>query len=464
MRWQVDRLTWVVGALLPVVVVLTACKDEGDKGTQQVAANEVGIPLQPTEPTEPGVQDVRLQILPLLSDFPMVKLGDVQMSSSPGEDGSVLVTARAMVSVEEDLYKTEEAPAIFNVERKDVNAALNRAMLPEATYLLQVGAETSSITEADRVAKPLPEDLQKMADEIKTLAERPVYRLQTPAQTTVEMPASMRARRSDGRWTFSDISFDTDPLRSLQPLIPEKALPTDATVVTDDFEQKQRALLREKIEAFNKAAQPYIEKREAEVRSRVLEAQARREEAEKAVEEQAAALDARRKAWEKSCATFLYDAAVYTGEWKRGEDFGKFTLRIAKTERFPDSLQFVGTLADTDLPQAELRVVGRCENPQKAEDPVECIVHVYSGRYDPDVATAEVFDKQDGILRLSLSADGALSGTMTCESWADQPEKAFEVSLHHSSKKASSRRSARRRQSAPPPAAPAQPASPPAAH
>ena len=217
------------------------------------------------------------------------------------------------------------------------------------------------------------------------------------------------------------------------PLIPEKALPENATVVTDDFELKRRTLLREKIEAFNSATKPYIEKREQETRSRMLEAQARREEAEKAEQEEAAARAERRKTWETMCEKLLYTA------------FGKFTLRIAKAAAFPDALQFIGTLSDTDLPQAELRVVGRCEAPPKSGEAVSCVIHVYSGRYDPDVATAEVFDKKDGVMLLSLSEDGSLTGKLTCESWGDQPEKAFDVHLTLAPKKDSNHRAAKRR-------------------
>ena len=423
------------------VCLFAGCKGK-DEETQEAASNRqqhMDLPLQAVEPVEPEAQDVRFTLLPLLADFPMVKLGDVQMVCTPKDDGRVSVTARAMISVEENLYSTEDAPAIFNTERKEINDALNRAMLPESAYLLQVGADPAGITEEDRAAKPLPKDLQKLADEIKSLAERSVYRLLTPAQTTVEIPASMIASRADGRWTMSDISFDTQPLRSLLSLIPERALPQDAMVATDGFEEKQRALMREKTEAFNAAAKPYIDGRETAARTRMLEARARRDEAVKAAQQEAAACEERRKAWENACAKFFFDSAAYTGEWKRGDAFGKFTLRISRAEKYPDSVQFIGTLSDTDLPQAEMRIVGHCESAPKNGDPIPCVVHVYNGRYDPDVATAEVFDKQDGILRLSLTEDGALTGKLTCESWDKEPEKAFDVRLNLAQKKSARR-------------------------
>ena len=430
--------------------VAAGCKDEQ---RQQVAdeGQNVGIPLQAAEPVEPEMQDVRLNLLPLLTDFPMVKLGDVQISCTRREDGGVLVTARAMLSVEENLYDMEDAPVVFNAERKEINEAMNRAMLPESSYLLQVGADASWITEEDRVAKPLPEHLQKMADEIKQMALRPIYRLRTPAQMVVEIPASLVATRAEGRWVMKDISFDTQPLRSLLPLIPERALPKDAAVVTDGFEAKYRALLREKIDAFNTAAKPYIESRESAARTRMLEAQARCDETEKKEQQEAAALEVSRKEWESLCAKFFYDSATYRGEWKREKNFGKFTLRISRAEKFDRSLQFVGTLSDTDLPQAELRVVGRCEVAEKREEPVSCVVRVYNGRYDPDVATAEVFDKKDGLLQLSLGDDGSLAGILTCESWAEQPQKNFQVQLNLVPSKAGGRRPSRHRAAATPP-------------
>ncbi len=420
-------------------LVIAGCKDEQ---TQQSADEKQGedIPLHPVVSAEPEVQDVRLSLLPLLADFPMVKLDDVQMSCTRREDGSVLVTARAVLSVEENLYNVEESPVIFNAERKAINDAMNRAMLPESAYLLQVGADAGWITEEDRAAKPLPEHLQNLADEIKQMAERPIYRLRTPAHTAVEIPASLVATRVEDRWVMNDISFDTQPLRSLLPLVPERALPKDAMVVTDGFEEKQRALLREKIDSFNTEAKPYIEGRETAARTRMLEAQARRDEAEKKEQQQTVALEESRKEWESTCAKFFHDSATYTGEWKRENDFGRFTLRISRAQKFVDSLQFIGTLSDSELPQVELRVVGRCEAAKKSGESIPCVVRVYNGRYDPDVATAEVFDKKDSVLLLSLEKDGTLTGTLTCEAWAEQPQKAFQVRLSLTSKKAAGRR------------------------
>ena len=434
------RAAWlmVCGLLL-----LTSCRDREKKDEQPAAQRQeehLTIPLPQEEPSVPGGQEVRTRLLPLLADFAMVKLGELRMDTEVQDDGGVLVTGRAMLNVEENLYMAEEAPSVFNEQRKEINAAMNRAMLPESNYLLQAGANADEITDEDRAAKPLPEALQKQADEIKTLAESALYRMITPSQTGVEIPLSMRAVKQEGQWVFSEINFDTTPLRSLMALIPESNLPQGASVVTDGFEAKRRDEIRSRIEAFNAAALPYINGREQAARERVVQTQARQEEERKAAEQEAAERAVRREQWSKTCADFFYDAAVYEGEWKRADAFGKLSLRIARGQEFPDSLQFIGTLSDTDLPQAEVQVVGRCSAPAKEGDPVSCVVRIYNGRYDPDIATAEVFDAQDGLLRLIMTEEGMLNGEMTCESWSQRPEKVISVSLKLAPKKQPVRR------------------------
>lgn len=417
---------WIAAVCLGALV--TACKDEE-------GAPGHATPPPAAEPAEaraamPGEPDVRAQLLPALAGFPAVKLGEVQVEATPAEGGGeLLLTARVQAVVEENLYTQEAAPEMLNEERKFANEAMNRAMMPEAHYLLQVGAATGIITEADRKPKPLPQELQAQADELKHAAESPVYHLHTTADTTVEMPATLRAHRAGGRWEFAEVSLDTAPLRSLVGTLPEGALPKDAAVVREGFEEQQRLALRKKVEAFNEAAKPYIEQREAAARQRALEAQAQREIEEKTAAEAAAAQAACREVFDKACAERLRNAAVFTGEWKRGESFGKLGLRLSQVQRMEDSMQFVGVLYDPDMPQAEIQVVGRGEAPAAPQEPVSVIVRLYHGRYDPDVATAEVYDAKDGLLRLKLAADGVLTGEMTCAAWGDAPEKAFAVSM-----------------------------------
>ena len=417
---------WIAVACLGALA--TACKDEAPHAS--AAEQEPPKQVEETAPVAaPTEQDVRAQLLPALAAFPAVKLGEVQLDAAPTEGGGVLLTARVQAIVGENLYTQEAAPQMLNEERKFANESMNRAMMPEAHYLLQVGAAAGMITDADRKLKPLPEELQKLADELKQAAESPVYHLHTTADTAVEMPATLRAHRVGGHWEFSEVSLDTAPLRSLVGTLPEGALPQGAAVVREGFEAQQRMALRQMVEAFNEAAKPYIEGREAAARQRALEAQAQREVEEKAAAEAADAKAACHEVFEKVCAEWVKAAAVFTGEWKRGESFGKLGLRITQVQRYEDSMQFVGLLYDPDMPQAEIQVVGRCESPSAPQEPVQLTVHLYHGRYDPDVPTAEVYDAKDGLLRLKISVGGEMSGELTCAAWADSPEKAFAVSL-----------------------------------
>ncbi len=415
-------LLWLLSAV--VCMVLAGCKDGDSKPTPPKPQPRKVVEQAPPEPS---AQDVRVNLLPFLADFPMVKLGEVRMSCAVQEDGSVIISANAAVCTEENLYSKEEAPPVFNVERKEVNSALNRAMLPDASYLLQVGADPSMITDEDRAPKALPPDLQKQADALKHFAECPVYRLQSEAGSLQNIPASMRAIKKGTRWDVGDVSFDTSPMHGLQSLIPERALPKDAVIVSDNFEAKRRARIREMVDAFNAASQPYIEGREAAARSRVLETQARNEESQKAQAEQAEQRRLCHEAWQKACSAFLRPTATFSGEWSRGNSFGKFSLRISDVSSFPDALQFIGTLSDSNLPEAVVNVVGRCQPSDEQNEPIPCVIHIYHGRYDPDVPTAEVFDKHDALLLLTLSPSGSLTGSLTSESWKNSPEKNFRV-------------------------------------
>ena len=473
MKNKLKVYAFLAGASL----LVPGCKDEADKPQEQDLQQIIELqqptmpellpteePAQPAAAGEamPGEAEVRAQLLPMLADFPSVKLEQLRMDTTQADEGSVVVTARVQVSVGEDLYIREDAPEVFNEERKAMNDAANRAMLPESHYLLLVGTPTEDISDQDRLMTPLPEELQKMAEELKHMAEGSIYHLRVPARTHMEMPASMRAAKRDGHWVFSEVSLDTAPLHTIVAAIPESALPQGAAVVNDGFEAQQRLALREKVNAFNQAAEPYIQGREEAARKRMLELQARREEEAKAAEELIAKKAAAHGAWEKICAAFLHNGSVFEGEWKRGDAFGKISLRMARTQTFPESVQFIGVIFDPDMMQSELQVVGRCEEPAHPGEPAIVTVHIYNGRYDPDVATAEVFDAKDALMRLQLAEDGALKGELTCESWKDSPEKAFHVALAYVSKRGGRRAPARPRSAAPAPTpapAPAAPAS-----
>lgn len=442
---KVMKKRWIVAALC-LGALAPACKDKeaapppAQEQQTPPAQADAPAPQAQNETAQPTEADIRAQLLPALAEFPAVKLGEVQMDITSAGQGEFLIAARVQTLIGENLYTQENAPEMLNEERKAANEAINQAMLPELHYLLQVGADTSLITEEDRRIKPLPNELQKAADELKRMAEAPIYHLHTTASTAVEIPATMRAHRVNGYWDFSEISFDTAALRSLVGTLPEGALPKDAAVVREGFEQQQRLAVREKVAAFNEAAKPYIDSREDAARKRVLEAQARREEEEKAAAEQAAAQAACHEIWEQACSTAFKENAVFTGEWKRGDTFGRIALRLTKVHRFQDSLQFIGLLYNPEMPQAEMHVIGRCEAPSSPPQPISMVVRIYNGRYDPDAPTAEVFDAKDALLRLKLGEERTLSGEMTCEAWADTPDKAFTITLAPPPAKAPRRR------------------------
>lgn len=443
----------LIYAYLSVGACLVSCDEKAPQPPQQHEPQppQLSLPPVPEEPPAAPAQPegaptdraVLSQLLPELSAYPAVQIAQLQQDATPAEDGSLLITARVQLLVAENLYMRESAPEAFDVERRAVNAAINRAMMPEAYYLLQVGAEASEIAEEDRRVRPLPEDLKTRADAIRALAEEDVYHLHTPAGTRRELPASVRARFEDGQWVFSELSFDTAALRPLCDCLPESALPAEAAVVKDGFVQERRAEIRRLIDEFNQAAQPTILAREDATRTRMLEARARRDEDERRSAEQDARKAAAREAWAKLCSAYIVEGTEFVGEWKRGERFGKMSLRLGKTQSYPESVQFIGTLADPNLPQAELQVVGRMEQAAQAGEPAPVSVQIYNGRYDPDAPTAEVFDAADGLLRLHMAEDGTLTGVLTCEAWGNDAERAFEVTLVHVARKQTPKRSSR---------------------
>lgn len=411
-------------------LLLSACRKEQEgesshRETSKGAEQTIQIPMDHVQPGVPEDALVLEQFAPLLADFPTVRPVELKMDARE-KDGIVQIAARLLLRVQEDLYESEEVPKIFEEDRKQINRAMNQAMLPDAHFLLQVGATTEMLTEADRAIKPLPPELQGMADAMQELAQRPLYRLRTPANTTVEIPATVCAVEKDGKWCFRDISLDTASLRSFQSLVASPALPRGATLYAPGFEARVRAELREKMAAFDQAARQYVGSREQAARETLIRMQAAHEESEKSAQEKEQA----RAAWEKSCADLLYDTALYEGEWKRADSFGKFSLRVSRGKVFPEAFQFVGALSDTDLPQVELHVTGRAELAKHGEA-IPCVVRIFDGRYDPDVPTAEVFDAKDALMRLSLMPDGSLSGVLTCESWGEkEADRVFQVQLH----------------------------------
>ena len=428
------RLLIQTAVLTASTAMLTSCFDE----IKQVIAGEPAPAeqaekteqeVQPT-PTQPTNEEISRMLVEQMTGCEAANAGELSCSElQKNPDSSVSMNAILKMEVKEDLYARETAPAAFNKEREAVNEAANTAMKPESIYLFQVGATTDLITDADRAAKPLPEHLQAPLNELKELADSSVYRKVVSAGDTIETSATFTATYVDGVWQFSNIVVNNAALLALNEYTAQSALPQDASVLTPEFEETRKATIREKVAAFNQLAEPYIKSREEAARATLTEHQARAEEEARRITEQAAAQEAARQ---ESIAAFvqaLADDKLFAGEWTRDKRFGELSLHIEQAKKFDNSVQFVGTIYDTKLKEASLDIAGRCELTPREDGTTQVDITIYDGQYDPDQPTAEVYDAKDGMLSLKLSKDGKMTGIMSCSSWANTPEKAFQINL-----------------------------------
>lgn len=428
------RILIQTAVLTTATTMLTSCFDEvkqmvmGEPApAEQPAPAEPATPPAPTQPTN---DEITRMLVEQMSGCEAATAGELTCSEpQKNQDSSINMTAKLKMVVKEDLFTKETAPAAFNKEREAVNEAANTAMKPEAIYLFQVGATTDLITDADRAAKPLPENLQTALNELKELADSSVFRKVVNAGDTIETSASFTATYADGVWQFSNIVVDNAALLALNEYTAQSALPQDAPVLSPEFEESRKALIREKVAAFNQLAEPYIKGREEAARATLTEHQARAEEEARRITEQAAAQEAARQESINSFVQILTDNKRFAGEWTRDNRFGEISLNIEQAKKFDNAIQFIGTIYDTKLPEASLDIAGRCELNPAEDGTTQVDISIYDGQYDPDQPTAEVYDAKDGMLSLRLSKDGKLSGIMSCTSWANSPEKAFKINM-----------------------------------
>lgn len=418
--------------------MLTSCFDEikqifgGEEGAApaQPADQTPAEPAAPVIPSEPTNEEITRMLMEQLSGCEATNAGMLTCSEpTRNPDSSISMGATLKMEVKEDLYAKETAPAAFNKEREAVNEAANASMKPESIYLFQVGATTDLITDADRVAKPLPENLQAPLNELKELADSPVYRKVVNMGDSVDASATFNAIYVDGAWKFSNIVVDNAALLALNDYTAQSALPQDAPILTPEFEESRKAVIREKVAAFNQLAEPYIKGREEAARATLTEHQARAEEEVRRMTEQAAAQEAARQESIQAFVQALSNDKLFAGEWTRDKRFGELSLHIEEAKQFDNSVQFIGTIYDTKLPEASLDIAGRCDLTPKEDGTTQVDITIYDGQYDPDQPTAEVYDAKDGMLSLTLSKDGKLSGIMSCTSWSNSPEKAFQINL-----------------------------------
>ena len=428
------RILIQTAVLTASTTMLTSCFDEikqvvmGEPAPAEQAAP--AEPAAPPVPTQPTNEEISRMLVEQMSGCEAANAGELTCSEpQKNPDSSVNMKATLKMVVKEDLFAREAAPAVFNKEREAVNEAANAAMKPESVYLFQVGATTNLITDDDRSAKPLPENLLAPLNELKELTEASVYRKVVNTGDTVETSASFTATYVDGVWQFSNIVVDNAALLALNDYTAQSALPQEAPILTPEFEETRKALIREKVAAFNQQAEPYIKGREEAARAKLTEYQARAEEEARRITEQAAAEEAARQESINSFVQALSDDKLFAGEWTRDKRFGELSLHIEQAKKFDNSVQFVGTIYDTKLPEASLDVAGRCDLTPQENGTTQVDITIYDGQYDPDQPTAEVYDARDGMLSLQLSKEGRLTGIMSCTSWANTPEKAFQINL-----------------------------------
>jgi len=414
--------------LAAAVAALPSCDD---KGTTQPPSNGDKVATSaaeaPKEEPKPTADEAKAAIAEQIGNIPWLAPADCTGVSAEGG----MAKCRMAFNVTENLYKKSAAPEEFDEERKAINASANAAMQPDSAYLLQIGAPADMITDAERAAKPLPENLQQLADELRELADASVYKIDVPAGTSIELSVSYSYSREsdDTPWVFSNISIEEGELPDVGSVTPESALPENAAVLTPEFLEARKEEIRQKTDAFNAAAEPYINGREEVARASYTEHQARLDEEARKTAEAATAAAAEKETWVSFCSAAIANGKKFSGEWTRGNRFGEISISIAKAEKFENSIQFIGELYDTNLPEASLDISGRCELEKNSDGVSHVDVTIYDGQYDPDKPTAEVYDARDGMLSLSLDAQGKLNGTMTCASWSETPEKAFRIML-----------------------------------
>ncbi len=413
-----------------ILAALPSCKDQ-EKTTEPAEQTATAEPRQPEppKPAAPTPEEVTSALTAALGEHPLVTPGSATIEAdTANEDGTHSITAQLSTTLREDLFTREDAPAAFNSERMAINESHNRAILPDSVYLMQVGTPTDMLTEEDRATKPLPENLQQLSDALKSLAEAPVYRCVVPAGQQMSLTATLTATRNNDQWEFGAISLDKAPLAPYEANLTRSSLPEGAAIITPEFEEARKAEIREKIAAFNQAAEPCIKGREEQARTHLATLRAQKEEELRRAAEQAEAEARARQEWEERCARFIAKDQKFAGEWTRDNRFGEMTLRITSTNRHDNAIHFIGTIFDTKYPAACLEITGRCDLAQSS-DTAQVAIAIHDGQYDPDEATAEVYDAGDSLMALKLSAAGTLEGVMSCLSWKDSPEKAFNIHL-----------------------------------
>ncbi|MCQ2370503.1 MAG: hypothetical protein MJ058_00430 [Akkermansia sp.] len=423
-------------AAIAAAAMLAASSCDKDKGgstapaeqPRQGQTQQAAEPQAPAVPAAPTNEEICKAVTDQLAQYTYATPGGFAYEVTAEAPGKQTIAATLKMVVKENMYTQVAAPEDFNAGRQALNEAANLAIRPDAAYLMQVGAPTDVITDEDRVAKQLPEELQSALVALRQFAEQKLYNMVAQAGQEAEIAVTLEAEWKDGAWVFTNVQQNLAPLLALREFTPESALPQGAPIMTPEFIEARKAEIAAKVAEFNELAKPFNMGREEAARQTLTERQARAEEEARRSQEQVDAQKAEQLKWQEACTKALAAGNNFSGEWTRGKHFGEITLHIEQAKAFDNSIQFFGTIYDTKLPEASLDIAGRCEL-TPGENGSEVNVTIYDGQYDPDQPTAEVYDAKDGMLVLHLGQDGKLTGVMTCESWGNAPERAFTVQL-----------------------------------
>lgn len=425
-------------AVIAAAAMLAASSCDENKGgssapaeqpqQDQANAQAPAEPQAPAAPADPTNEEICKAVTDQLAQYTFVTPGEFSYQVETVAPGRQNISASLKMVVKENMYTQVAAPEDFNRERQAVNEAANLAIRPDAAYLMQVGAPTDAVTDEDRVAKQLPQELQSALVALREFAEQKLYNKVAQAGQEAGISVALDAEWKDGAWVFTTAHQDLSQLLALRDFTPESALPEGAPVMSPEFIEARKAEIAAKVAEFNELAKPFNQGREEAARQMLTERLARVEEEARRSQEQVDAQKAEQQKWQEACTKALAAGCNFAGEWTRGKHFGEITLHIEQAKAFDNSIQFFGTIYDTKLPEASLDIAGRCEL-TPGENGSEVNVTIYDGQYDPDQPTAEVYDAKDGMLVLHLGQDGKLTGVMTCESWGEAPERAFAVQL-----------------------------------
>lgn len=421
------------------VAILSSCDEQTNDGQNTTAptadatqgtAEEVQTTADDLTPPMITADEVTAAFAPRISNLAYLTQESIDIESTPKANGDLQVKAHVGLKITEDLYGRVESPAEFSEARKVILSLHQAAEKPDSSYLLEMGADTSLLTDEDRKAKALPENLQQLYNTLVDLTESSCFKPERTAGTVFSVELTMDAHWENGNWNISNIVESQDLLSPLSFLSPKSTLGENAPVLTQEFIAARMAEIAAKADEFKIAAEEYNKQRENTVRALLTDRQAAQLEQSRKEEEQAqkaAEAAAAKKEWTDFCVKHFNSGCKFSGEWTRDTRFGELTIQISEASLHENGIQFFGAMYDSKLPQASIHISGRCELTRDDDGNSKVNVTLYQGAYDPDEPTAEVYDQSDGRLILTFDKKGHLKGVMTCASWVENPQKNFNL-------------------------------------